>query len=153
MLPKQSRSQSGARPKVSNDEPAAAEEALTLEPLAPEPQTQAEAKKSSVAPESLRKPYASLAPQQKNKSDQPPHQASGAAASTWNDTTEARRWNDTTEARRRLGTCKKHKIALSPTHECLLCKREAAAEKKSSLTKIAIALIGLTVLALIVVLL
>ncbi|MCH2107922.1 MAG: hypothetical protein MK135_01215 [Polyangiaceae bacterium] len=116
--------------------PSAAKAANPKEPLAvpqpPRPATAeaAEADSRSV-PSSLSKPYASLTPPGR-KSDMPGtqqkqvHQTrSSNEAKTWSDTTEARQWNDSTEARRLRGVCKKHQIALSPSGECLLCRKEA----------------------------
>ena len=150
-LPKQSRSQSGARPKVSDEGASSTSEDLVLEPLAPE--TQVAADKPRVAPASLKKPFASLAPQPKKESKEISKGTEDSQATTWADTTEARRWNETTEARRRLGTCKKHKITLSPSNECVLCKRETAAQKKGYWIPLALTLIALALVALLVALL
>ena len=154
VLPKQSRSQSGARPKVIVPEDKQGQAGTRNPEASHELKSPTRSDRPGEMPASLKKPYSSLAPQpweKKNSSEQV--EASATAAAIWSDTTEAKRWNDTTEARRRLGTCKKHKIALSPQHECLLCKRELSTQKPNPTLKIVLALFLLAALALLIALL
>lgn len=73
--------------------------------------------------EALRKPFASLAPPQR-ASTSPEETTEPTAASATRRPPETKAWNDTTDVRRRLGVCKKHGLARSPSGECLLCKKE-----------------------------
>lgn len=101
-------------------------------------------------PESLQKPFAVLTSQRPQESDSERPQRTRSVPPRPMTIGERRRV-DSSSARARGAICPKHQISLSPSGECLLCKKEAPAKSSRSLLRVALVsmLAGGTILLLI----
>lgn len=107
---------------------------------------------NSIAPESLRKPFASLAPQPKKNTSpiSPNRSATGPrpkmdSISGIEDELTSPGNTSTGRTKSLRAVCKKHKIARGKNGECILCKKEEAASASGLGWKLMVAFIILAV--------
>jgi hypothetical protein len=112
--------------------------------------------RSSIPPESLRKPYASLVPEKKKRSSTEPTRVSGSP--TKRSPTgprplvdEGPSWDEksslSSSLRPSRGICKKHKISRRSDGVCLLCRKEELAHDNGRGWKIIVALMVIAVIS------
>jgi hypothetical protein len=128
----------GVRPRTSSEDPIlfATADALPGAPVAGSVPFQ----RASLAPESLRKPFASLAPPSKKErdTDTGPRRST---AGTWDEASSLSKVSSIAgrATRQTRSTCESHGIALSADGVCLLCKKERLESDKGRGWKILVA--------------